>query len=124
MAFQPVMTQQYPTHTQTNSMSSDTRLSSVFQGNTYIYGGTFNFLTDTKSDNNKHKTVCDDDEAVRRKYKTFYLYVTQILNELMSSVENCSLLILNSKFESNILAFFHHIINHPLHLLSQLDHLS
>jgi hypothetical protein len=40
-------TQPYSTANQpsTNTMSADTRLSSFFQGNTYIYGGTCNFCT-------------------------------------------------------------------------------
>jgi hypothetical protein len=29
--------------TSTSSMTSDTKMSSLFHGNTYIYGGTFNF---------------------------------------------------------------------------------
>ena len=74
-------TQPYSTanQTSTNTMSADTRLSSFFQGNTYIYGGTFNFNTpqtevsSTSHGNYKHKTVCEkdyvNDAILKPKYK-------------------------------------------------------
>ena len=75
-------TQPYSTanQTSTNTMSADTRLSSFFQGNTYIYGGTFNFnipQTSTSYGSYKHKTVCEKDNVndaiLKPKYKRIYL---------------------------------------------------
>ena len=74
-------TQPNPTanQTSTNTKSADTRLSSFFQGNTYIYGGTFNFNTpqtevsSTSHGSYKHKTVCEkdyvNDAILKPKYK-------------------------------------------------------
>lgn len=74
-------TQPYSTanQTSTNTMSADTRLSSFFQGTTYIYGGTFNFNTpqaevsSTSHGSYKHKTACEKDNVndaiLKPKYK-------------------------------------------------------
>ena len=74
-------TQPYSTanQTSTNTMSADTRLSSFFQGSTYIYEGTFNFNTpqaevsSTSHGSYKHKTVCEKDNVndaiLKPKYK-------------------------------------------------------
>jgi hypothetical protein len=74
-------TQPYSTanQTSTNTMSADTRLPSFFQGNAYIYGGTFNFNTpqtevsSTSHGSYKHKTLCEKDNIndviLKPKYK-------------------------------------------------------
>ena len=65
--------------TSTNTMSANTRLPSFFQGNAYIYGGTFNFSTpqtevySTSHGSYKHKTLCEKDNIndviLKPKYK-------------------------------------------------------
>jgi hypothetical protein len=63
-------------------MTSDTKMLSLFHGNTYIYGGTFNFNNPQSS----QKRQSDDSGLqIAKKYiKEFYLYrlVIPILSEL------------------------------------------
>jgi hypothetical protein len=53
--------------TTTSSMTSDTNMSSLFYGNTYIYGGTFNFSNPQSS----QKRQSDDSglQIAKTKYK-------------------------------------------------------
>ena len=68
--------------TSTSSMTSNTNMSYLFDGNTYIYGGTFNFSNPQSS----QKRQSDDSglQIAKTKYKRILPLVIPILNELFS----------------------------------------
>ena len=50
-------------------MTSDNRMSSYFQGNNYIHGGTFNFFSYSGNDKRQYETDSLLEQAPQKKFK-------------------------------------------------------
>ncbi|CAG2211562.1 unnamed protein product [Mytilus edulis] len=57
-------------------MTSDNRMSSYFQGNNYINGGTFNFFSYSGNDKRQHETDSLPEQAPQKKFKRILPYIT------------------------------------------------